>query len=76
MQPSVKLRRDAIPFLRIREDVPTWMSWVFGVLPILAILGVWYLVTAGAEAEQRMISPTILPSPIEVVKSFGSAWKS
>ena len=61
-------------FLAIRESIPGWMSWVLGVIPILALLLVWIVVTAGAEAESRMISPTILPSPFEVIGSFGSLW--
>jgi ABC-type nitrate/sulfonate/bicarbonate transport system permease component len=69
-----KSRRDVIAFLRIREQIPSWLVWVLGVIPILVLLGIWYLITAGAEAEQRMISPTILPSPLEVVRSFGSLW--
>ncbi len=60
--------------LRIRESVPGWQRWALGVVPVLAILGIWWGLTAGAEAEQRMISPTILPSPVEVVKSFPSLW--
>ena len=60
--------------LRIREDVPTWLAWVLGILPILVLLAVWWGVTAGKQAETRMISPTILPSPVEVVKSFPELW--
>jgi NitT/TauT family transport system permease protein len=60
--------------LRIRESIPGWMAWVLGVIPILVLLAVWFVVTAGAEAESRIISPTILPSPIEVLKSFPSLW--
>jgi NitT/TauT family transport system permease protein len=60
--------------LRIRERVPGWQRWALGVVPVLAILGIWWGLTAGAEPEQRMISPTILPSPVEVVKSFPSLW--
>ncbi len=41
----------------------------------LVLLGVlWWLATLGAQAEVRWISPVILPSPIEVVKSFPSLW--
>ena len=43
-------------------------------VPILAVLGLWWLVTAGATPEARLISPTILPSPVEVVRSFPSLW--
>ncbi|MGV8041946.1 MAG: ABC transporter permease [Thermoanaerobaculaceae bacterium] len=60
--------------LRIRESIPGWMAWALGVVPILVLLAVWFVVTAGAEAESRIISPTILPSPVEVLKSFPSLW--
>ena len=60
--------------LAIREAIPDWMSWVLGVIPVLVLLLAWYAVTAGAEPESRMISPTILPSPFEVIGSFGSLW--
>lgn len=61
-------------WLRIREPVPTWLRWLLGSLPILALVGIWWAVTAGATAESRLISPTILPSPGEVVRSFPSLW--
>ena len=60
--------------LRIRERIPPWLSWLLGVLPIAALLLIWYLLTAGAEAERRVISPTILPNPLEVVRSFPGLW--
>jgi len=61
-------------WLAIRETIPGWMSWTLGVIPILVLLLVWIVMTAGGEAEKRIISPTILPSPLEVVSSFGSLW--
>jgi len=60
--------------LRIRESIPGWLAWVLGVVPILVLLLVWFVVTAGSEAESRIISPTILPSPVEVLESFPSLW--
>lgn len=60
-------------FLLIREELPSWQSWLLGILPILLLLLVWVVMTTG-EAEQRMISPTILPSPFEVLSSFPSLW--
>src|SRR5215204_5898138 len=40
-------------------------------LATVAILGVvWWLATNGATPEERLISPVILPSPGEVVRSF------
>lgn len=38
------------------------------------VLLVWWLVTRGGGAEERLISPVILPSPAEVVRSFPSLW--
>ncbi|MCH9650442.1 MAG: ABC transporter permease [Deltaproteobacteria bacterium] len=60
--------------LAIRRPVPLWQRWVLGSLPILALLGAWWLVTGNGPAEERIMSPTILPSPLEVVESFPSLW--
>ena len=59
--------------LRIREELPAWQSWLLGVIPVAALLGAWFAVTLGA-AEERIVSPTILPSPAEVVASFPLLW--
>lgn len=59
--------------LLIRGSVSRKGKIILGVIPILAIIGGWALLTMG-EAEMRMISPLILPSPWEVVKSFPSLW--
>jgi len=61
-------------WLAIREEVPGWLRWGLGTLPILAILGLWWLLTGSGPAEERVISPTILPSPLEVVRSFRGLW--
>jgi ABC-type nitrate/sulfonate/bicarbonate transport system permease component len=68
-------RRTSAPvgWLRIREEVPAWLAWILGILPIAALLLLWMAVTNGA-AEERVISPTILPSPAEVVASFPELW--
>lgn len=60
-------------FLRIREELPAWKGWLLGLLPVLALLALWVFVTTGT-AEERVISPTILPSPAEVVRSFPLLW--
>ncbi|MBA3686301.1 MAG: ABC transporter permease subunit [Planctomycetes bacterium] len=49
----------------IRGRVPLMPSILLGALPILALLAIWWLLTAGP-VEERTISPTILPSPGEV----------
>jgi NitT/TauT family transport system permease protein len=61
-------------FLRIREALPNWLAWLLGVIPIAVLLLIWFGATAGPTAEERMISPTILPSPVEVVQSFPQLW--
>jgi NitT/TauT family transport system permease protein len=63
-----------LPWLRIREEVPAWMGWALGAVPIAGVLALWWLVTAGPSAEERWISPTILPSPLEVVRSLPRLW--
>jgi NitT/TauT family transport system permease protein len=61
-------------FFAIRRPVPGWQRWFLGTLPILALLGVWWLLTGDGPAEGRVISPTILPSPLEVLRSFPALW--
>ena len=60
-------------FLSIRESLGTPLKIVLGAIPIVLIFLGWHLATAGA-AEERLISPTILPSPGEVIRSFPSLW--
>jgi len=59
--------------LGIRENVGTPFKILLGVIPIVLIFAVWILATGG-QAEDRLISPTILPSPGEVLRSFHSLW--
>jgi NitT/TauT family transport system permease protein len=60
-------------FLRIREPLSAWKAVLLGLLPVVALLALWAFVTTGAP-EERVISPTILPSPAEVVASFPLLW--
>ena len=55
-------------FLTIRGQVPRWASVVLGAIPIVLMLLLWWIFTAGAP-EERTIAPTILPSPVEVARS-------
>lgn len=59
--------------LRIREPLGWTVRLVLGLIPILGIIGLWALATAG-EYEERWISVAILPSPREVIGSFPSLW--
>ncbi len=62
------------PWLAIREQVPSPLVWLLGAIPVAVLLLLWLGATAGGEAEHRLISPTILPSPWEVVRSFPELW--
>ncbi|OGQ86173.1 MAG: hypothetical protein A2289_01880 [Deltaproteobacteria bacterium RIFOXYA12_FULL_58_15] len=48
------------------------LGYALGVSCIVLIVGAWFLLTLGEEAESRIISPTILQSPWEVVASLPS----
>src|SRR6185295_60186 len=56
-------------YAKIRGQIPYGTSIVLGALPIVTILLLWWVFTLGAP-EERRIGPTILPSPVEVVKSI------
>jgi NitT/TauT family transport system permease protein len=43
-----------------------------GVGAMGVVLFVWWVVTSGGGSEERLISPVILPSPSEVIRSFPS----
>ena len=43
-----------------------------GAVGVVVLL--WWFVTSGIGSEDRLISPIILPSPAEVVKSFPTLW--
>jgi NitT/TauT family transport system permease protein len=58
---------------RIRAGIPAWTVWGLGAVPIALSFLLWAGLTWG-EAEQRIISPVILPSPFEVVGSMSSLW--
>ncbi len=47
---------------------------LFGLGAVALIILLWFAVTRGASAEQRLVSPVILPSPGEVFRSFGALW--
>jgi NitT/TauT family transport system permease protein len=47
---------------------------ILGTATVLLLLFLWWLATRGATPEERFVSPVILPSPNEVVRSFRSLW--
>jgi ABC-type nitrate/sulfonate/bicarbonate transport system permease component len=52
----------------IRGRVPRRAALVLGLIPIVVVVVVWWAITRG-EQEERIVSSTILPSPVEVIKS-------
>ncbi len=54
----------------IRGHVPSTISVLLGIIPIAVLVLSWWLLTRGIP-EERVIGPTILPSPREVVQSLG-----
>jgi len=55
--------------LTLREEPPAWAARVLGAGCLGLVLAIWFGLTWG-EAEQRVISPIILPSPPEVFSSL------
>lgn len=56
-----------------RRPVSRWASVLLGLLFVTMGLGVWAFVTHG-EAEERVISPVLLPSPQEIMTTFPELW--
>ena len=45
---------------------------LLGLATVALLLVLWWLATLGATPESRLISPVILPAPLEVLRSFSS----
>jgi NitT/TauT family transport system permease protein len=61
-------------FFRMKDEVPLWEVVLLGTVPVAVVLALWAWATHGATNEDRLISPVILPSPLEVAKSFPVLW--
>ena len=59
-------------FLTLRFSPPPSIRRLVGAAAIGLLVVVWWLATLGATPETRLISPIILPSPTEVIRSFPS----
>jgi ABC-type nitrate/sulfonate/bicarbonate transport system permease component len=56
--------------LALRLSPPRMTRRLIGAGAIAFVVLVWWLATMGADVEDRLISPVILPSPREVIRSF------
>ena len=54
----------------LRLPPPRMTSRLVGAGAMAGILAIWWLATSGLGSEDRWISPVILPSPLEVFRSF------
>jgi NitT/TauT family transport system permease protein len=58
--------------LALRREPSRSAAIALGAAGVVALVCGWTLLTMGDIAEERWISPTVLPSPAEVVRSAGS----
>jgi ABC-type nitrate/sulfonate/bicarbonate transport system permease component len=58
--------------LALRLPPPPMTRRLVGVGAMGVVVLLWWIATYGAGAENRLISPVILPSPAEVIRSFPS----
>ena len=56
--------------LRVRSELPEANALGLTVAFIALVLAAWWFVTSGATVESRILSPIILPSPMEVLQAF------
>src|SRR5262245_65092234 len=62
------------PLFTLRLAPPRLTRQLIGAGAVALIVLAWWLATSGLGSEDRFISPIILPSPGEVVRSFPSLW--
>src|SRR3954467_10897788 len=58
--------------LALRIPPSRMMRRLVGAAAVAGVVLVWWIATSGIGSEERWISPVILPSPAEVVRSFPS----
>ena len=63
------------PLFTLRLAAPRRVRRLVGAGAVGVVLLVWWFATSGIGSEDRLVSPIILPSPAEVVRSFPSLWK-
>src|SRR5262245_35328756 len=61
--------------LALRLPPPRLTRRLIGVGAVGTGVVLWWLCTSGLGSEDRLISPVILPSPAEVLRSFPTLWR-
>src|SRR5688572_28250628 len=62
----------AATLLALRLPPARLTRHVVGAAAMGVVVLLWWMATSGANAEDRLVSPVILPSPAEVMASFSS----
>ena len=62
--------REASRFFRLRTALPGGVAQLVGVIAAAAVIALWWVLTRGETPESRIISPVVLPSPMEVIHAF------
>jgi len=65
---------DTPSLFTLRLSPPRMTRRLVGAGAVAVLVLVWWFVTSGIGSEDRLVSPIILPSPVDVVKSFPSLW--
>jgi ABC-type nitrate/sulfonate/bicarbonate transport system permease component len=68
------MSKDRPGLFHLRSQPPPLIGRLIGLGAVALIIFLWFLVTRATSAEQRWVSPVILPSPGEVIRSFGALW--
>src|SRR5262245_9292075 len=63
------------PLFALRLSPPPMTRRLVGAGAMALIVAVWWLATSGAGSEDRWISPVVLPSPGEVIRSFPALFR-
>jgi ABC-type nitrate/sulfonate/bicarbonate transport system permease component len=58
----------------LRIPPPGLTGKLLGAATLIGVVALWWFVTSGATPETRIVSPVILPSPMEVLQSFPALW--
>jgi NitT/TauT family transport system permease protein len=66
--------RDVRKLAALRIPPSSFTARILGAATLATVVALWWLATSGTTAESRWVSPIILPSPGEVVRSFRSLW--
>jgi ABC-type nitrate/sulfonate/bicarbonate transport system permease component len=68
--PSPHVRR----FRALRGDISAWQAFLLGAACLGLCGAIWWALTRGPIAEDRVLGPSVLPSPYETFADFHNLW--